>query len=122
MKFIISDHPVTIYNYAIPPENEVCAYPNEPETALKASQTIYPLNRNLCLILTNLEYAKEPGTADPTSKRTFAKRFRNSMTRTDAFVRTRKLNELEVASINLVLKSRARRFIAAGKEESKTPN
>ena len=39
------------------------------------------------------------------------------MTRTDAFVRTRKLNELEVASINLVLKSRARRYIAAGKEE-----
>ena len=59
VKFIISDHPVTIYNYAIPPENEVWqAYPNEPETALKASQTIYPLNRNLCLILTNLEYAK----------------------------------------------------------------
>lgn len=117
VKFIISDHPVTIYNYALAPELEVCAYPNDPEIALKASQTIYPLNRNFCLILTNLEYAKDPENADPTSKRTFAKKFRTSMTRTDAFIRTRKLTDVEVAGINFVLKSRARRYIAAGKEE-----
>jgi hypothetical protein len=117
VKFIISDHPITICNHALPPEHELCVYPNEPQIALKASQTIYPLNRNFCLILTNLEYAKDPESVDPTSKRTFPKNFRTSMTRTDAFIRTRKLTDAEVASINFILKSRANRYIAAGKEE-----
>src|SRR5665811_1074811 len=116
VKFIISDHPVTIYNHAAPPEAQACAYPNDPTIALKASQTIFPLNRNFCLILTNLEYARHPA-ASPLDKRTFARNFRNSMVRTDAFIRTRKLASREVARINFIIKSRARRYIAAGRKE-----
>lgn len=82
-KFIVTDHPVTIYNYAVPPEHELCAGLNDPAVALKASQTIFPLNKNLCLILTNLEYANAPEKVDPTQKRTFARNFRNSMVRTE---------------------------------------
>ncbi|HSZ73474.1 MAG TPA: DUF4238 domain-containing protein, partial [Rhizomicrobium sp.] len=115
-KFIISDHPVTVYNYAIPPDGEPCHYPYDPGIALKGSQTLFPLNRNFCLILTNLEYARDPSVR-PMDKRTFARNFRHSMVRTDAFIRTRKLGNLEVAQINRVLKSRARRFIAAGRSE-----
>lgn len=63
VKFIISDHPVTIYNHAAPPEAQVCEYPSDPAIALKASQTIFPLSRNFCLILTNLEYARDPSTS-----------------------------------------------------------
>ena len=62
VKFITSDHPVTIYNHAVPPTDEACAYPLDPGIALRGSQTIYPLNRDFCLILTNLEYAKDPST------------------------------------------------------------
>lgn len=116
VKFIVSDHPVTIYNYMIPPEAAGNGYPNEPSIALKGSQTIFPLSRDFCLILTNLEYAQDH-LANPLEKRTFASSYRNSMVRTDAFIRTRKLTSKEVIRVNRVLKARARRYIAAGKEE-----
>jgi uncharacterized protein YchJ len=116
VKFIISDHPVTIYNHAAPPEVQACAHPNDPTIALKASQTIFPFTRNFCLILTNLEYAQDPSTS-PLDKRTFARNYRQSMARTDAFIRTRRLSSQEVARINYVLKARARRYIAAGRKE-----
>lgn len=90
VKFIVSDHPVTIYNYAIPPNAAATNYPNEPSIALKGSQTIFSLNHDFCLILTNLEYAQDH-LANPLEKRTFAGNYRNSMVRTDAFIRTRKL-------------------------------
>ncbi|TGQ08696.1 MULTISPECIES: DUF4238 domain-containing protein [unclassified Mesorhizobium] len=114
VKFIVSDHPVTIYNYAVPPG--AIAYPNEPSIASKGSQTIFPLNRDFCLILTNLEYA-EDHSANPLEKRTFAGNYRNSIVRTDALIRTRMLTSDEVIRINRVLKARAKRYIAAGKEE-----
>lgn len=115
-KFIISDAPVTIYNHALPPKAELCAYPGDPGIALKASQTLFPLSRDFCLILTNLEYAQAPD-GPALEKRTFARNYRNSMVSTVAFVRSRKLNDHQVAQINLVLKSRARRHIAAGRDE-----
>jgi len=116
VKFIVSDHPVTIYNYATPPDDERSDYPNDPSIALKGSQTIFPLNRDFCLILTNLEYAQDPS-AKPLEKRTFAGNYRNSMVRTDALIRARKLTSQEVIRVNRVLKAKARRYIAAGKEE-----
>jgi hypothetical protein len=75
VKFIVSDHPVTIYNHAIPPDAKGNDYPNEPSIALKGSQTIFPLNRDFCLILTNLEYAQN-NSANPLEKRTFAGNYR----------------------------------------------
>lgn len=116
VKFITSDHPVTIYNYAVPPSDGACAYPLDPGIALRGSQTIYPMDRNHCLILTNLEYARDPNVG-PLEKRTFARNYRQSLTRIDAFIRSRKLNAHEVAQINFIMKKRARRFIGAGRKE-----
>ena len=116
VKFIITDHPVTIYNHAVPPDSPLCKYPNDPSIALKASQTIFPLNRDHCLILTNLEYAKDPSTA-PLDKRTFARNFGNSLVQTHKFIRTRHLNSSEVSSINFIMKARAKKYIAAGRLE-----
>ena len=116
VKFIVTDHPVTVYNYALPPDAAQCAYPNDPEIALKASQTLFPLSRDHCLILTNLEYAQNP-TAAPLKKRTFARNFRQSMVRTDKFIRTRRLTGHEISWINRVLKARARQYVAAGRRE-----
>ena len=98
-----------IYNHAVPPTEGMCAYPLDPGIALRGSQTIYPLNRDFCLILTNLEYAQDPSTS-PLEKRTFARNFRQSMTRVDAFIRIRKLTGQEVAQINFVIKARASRW------------
>lgn len=116
VKFIISDHPVTIYNHGVPPEADGCRYPLDPSITLKVSQTIYPLDRDHCLILTNLEYAKDQDAA-PLEKRTFARSFRTSMVRTDTFARTRRLSADDVRRINRVIKARARRYVAAGREE-----
>ena len=116
-KFILSDHPVTVYNHAYPPEDEDCIYPNDPTIALVSTQTIFPLDINHCLILTNYEYAKNPRTVDPTKKRTNARNFGNSLVCTDAFIRSRSLNEKDVKKINYIIKARARKYIAAAKKE-----
>jgi len=117
IKFILSDHPVTVYNYACPPDGEDCKYPNDPSIALKASQTLFPLDMDHCLILTNYEYAMNPDLDDPTSKRTNAQNFRNSMVRTDAFIRSRSLSDEEVRKINFTIKRRARKYIAAAEKD-----
>jgi len=117
IKFIVSDHPITVYNYACAPTSTQCIYPNDPSIALKGTQTLFPLDKNHCLILTNLEYAKDPDNQNPTEKRTNAQFIRQSMVRTDTLIRTRNLNENEIAAINLIIKERARRYIAASKEE-----
>ncbi len=116
VKFITSDHPVTIYNHAVPPTDGACAYPLDPGIALRGSQTLYPMDRDHCLILTNLEYAKNPST-DPLQKRTFARNYRQSVTKIDSFIRERKLTAQEVAEINFIIKKRARRYIGGGRKE-----
>jgi len=117
IKFIVSDHPVTIYNYGCPPNSEQTAYPNDPDIALKGTQTIFPLDKNRCLILTNLEYAKDPEDVDPLEHRTHAVRVRQSMVNTIEFINSRKLTAEEVAKINFVIKSRAKQSLAGGRKE-----
>jgi len=120
-KFLLSDHPVTVYHKAFPPNTTVCSYPQDPGIELIGSQTIFALDCNHCLILTNLEYAQSPATADVTSRRTNARFRGQSLVRTDAFIRTRELSTDEVVSINHILKSRARRYIAAGNTDWLNP-
>lgn len=117
VKFILSDHPITVYNYACPPDTELCAYPNDPDIALKGSQTIFPLDKNRCLILTNLEYAQDPQNANPLELRTNATRLRKSMVMTIDFINTRKLTVDEVTKINHIIKCSAQSSVAAGKED-----
>jgi hypothetical protein len=112
IKFIVSDHPITIYNYACPPDCEICQYPKDPPTAWKASQTLFPLDLNHCLIISNLEYGRDPD-VDPLSRRTNARPYAQTMTRWDNIIRERRLNSDEVSAINLIIKRRARKFIAS---------
>ncbi|CAM4371625.1 DUF4238 domain-containing protein [Pseudoalteromonas ostreae] len=117
VKFIVSDHPITIYNYACPPNSELSNYPNDPDISLKGSQTIFPLSKNRCLILTNLEYAKEPEIVNPIEQRTNATRIRKSMVNTIEFINCRKLNANEVSKINYIIKVNSKDSVASGKEE-----
>lgn len=117
IKFIVSDHPVTVYNYACPPDSELCKYPNDPDIALKGSQTIFPLDKNRCLILSNIEYALNPENTNPLEQRTNATRMRRSMVNTIEFINNRILTEDDVNKINYIIKSRAKATVAAGKEE-----
>lgn len=113
VKFLVSDHPVTIYHPKLPPEAAECQYPDDPGIELVGSQTLFALDANHCLILTNLEYAEDPEKAVLLSRRTNARFRGDSMVRTDALIRDRELGEAEVHAINLVLKSRARKYVAS---------
>lgn len=115
--FIVSDHPITVYNYALPPESGPNKYPNDPSILLKGSQTIFPLDKDHCLILTNYEYAKDPQKINPAENRTNPRFFRESHVRTDTFIRTRDLSEDDVKKINLIIKRQARKFIAAPEKD-----
>ena len=117
IKFIVSDHPVTIYNPACPPNSHECNYPNEPRIEMKSSQTIFPLDGNRCLILTNLDYARNPNLPDPKAYRPNASPFRQTLIRMDNTICKRQLQENEVAMINLIIKMRAKQFLAAEKKE-----
>lgn len=117
IKFLVSDHPVTVYNYACPISSGECEYPNDPRIEMKASQTIFPLDSNRCLIITNLDYARNPSLPDPKEYRLNANPFRSSMVRMDNTICKRQLHENEVAMINLIIKSRARQFLAAENKE-----
>lgn len=113
VKFILTDHPVTIYNAAFPPNSAVCRYPEDPSIELIGSQTVFPLDADHCLILSNLEYAKNPEDVDLKAPRTHARFGDPSIARTDAFIRSRELKGEEVESINYLLRTRAKKFIAA---------
>lgn len=116
VKFIITDHPVTVYNAAVDARSEQCAYPQDPMVAAVGSQTVFALDANSCLILTHLEYAKEPDQKDLTRLRTNARHLGVGMTRTDNFIRDRRLRREEVIAINHLLKSRAKRYIGAAEK------
>jgi len=117
VKFIVTDHPVTIYNPLCPPNAEQCRYPDDPPIELIGSQTLLPLSANHCLILTNLEYANDPSGVNLLRPRQNPRHFGTTLARTDVWIRSRKLSRAEVIAINHVLKSRARRYIAAEEEE-----
>jgi hypothetical protein len=117
VKFIVSDHPVTIYNASCPSDAAQCRYPEDPPIDLIGSQTLFALSANHCLVLTNLEYAKAPSGVDLLRPRQNPRHFGTTLARRDAWIRTRKLSRDAVIAINHILKSRARRYIGAAEEE-----
>ena len=113
VKFILTDHPVTVYNAAVAPASPDCAYPLDPKVSALGTQTVFALDADTCLIFTHLEYAKQPGGQDLMQLRTNARHLGVGITRTDTFIRDRRLSRDEVIAINHLLKSRAKRYIAA---------
>jgi hypothetical protein len=117
IKFIVSDHPITIYNPACPPNSPECVFPNDPRIEMKATQTIFPLDSNRCLILTNLDYARNPSLSDPKVFRPNANPYRSTLIKMDNTICKRQLQENEVAMINLIIKQRAKKFLASENKE-----
>ncbi len=117
VKFIVTDHPVTTYNSACAPTSSACQYPEDPSIGLKGTQTVFALDADYCLILTNLEYAQDPAGVDLLARRQNARYSGQTLIRTDAMIRTRMLTPDEVVSINSLLKIRSRQYLAAYEEE-----
>ena len=116
-KFIVTDHPVTVYNYAHPPASEKCQFPFDPSIKMAGTQTLFALDKDHLLILTHYDFAENPEKQNPNEERTNARLIRDSLARTDAFICSRMLREEDVLAINFVLKSRAARYVAAGRED-----
>lgn len=116
IKFIISDHPVTVYNRACFPGSKWCRGINDPDIILHASHTLFPLSLNKILIFTNLSWVRDPY-QNPTRTRPNPELFRTAIFDFRGIQTLRHLTETEVHEINFVIKKRALRFIAAAREE-----
>jgi hypothetical protein len=116
-KFIISDHPVTVYNREIGTHNRTWKRENDdPDIYLTGTHTIFPLTLEKVLILTNLNWARNPYQSGMT-KRPNSNPFRGAVFNYTEIQVERHLSEEEVKQINFIIKSRAHKYIAAAREE-----
>lgn len=115
-KFIISDHPVTVYNRACPPLSKYCVGHNDPDIRWTATHTYFPLSLDKVLIFTNLSWVRDPYQnevrAHPNQRL-----FRTAMFLFTSIQTGRTLTEDEVLQINSITKRRAYRYVAAAEEE-----
>ncbi len=115
-KFIISDHPVTVYNQGCFPRSEWCRGANDPGIWFNGTHTIFPLSINKALLLTNLSWVRNPY-VNPLKERPHPELLRPAVFNFTSIQTDRILPEEEVAIINYIVKQRAYRYIAAAKEE-----
>lgn len=115
-KFIVSDHPVTVYNRECSPLHRKCLGSGDPEIHLDGTHTIFPLSLDRVLILTNRSWATNPyGSA--TKARPNPVYERDSLFNVMEIQINRQLHEEEVRRINFIIKSRAYRFVAAAQRD-----
>lgn len=115
-KFILSDHPVTVYNQACFPRSSWCRAFRDPDIWLAGTHTLFPMSLEKVLILTNLSWVRNPY-QNPLASRPNPKLFRPAVFNFMQIQTGRFLTEMEVAEINYTVKSRAYRYIAAAKKE-----
>jgi len=117
VKFIVSDTPITTYNSACDLTSSHCNFPYDPGIELIGTRTIFPIDLNHCVILTNLEYTKSPEKTDGMKTRTNARFFDDTIANYTDIHRGRKLDKESVLGINYILKKRANKYIAAANKE-----
>jgi hypothetical protein len=115
-KFIVSDHPVTVYNKGCFPGSKACAEFRDPEVWKTGTHTIFPFDLNRCLILTNLSWVRNCY-GNPMRDRPHPELFRSAIIDFRHIQVGRSLAEGEVIEINHVIKSRAYRYVAAAEKE-----
>jgi len=115
-KFLLTDHPVAAYNKQLFPGSVACRYPNDPHIGLLGTHTIFPLDLNHCLIITNLGYVRDPW-ANPLKKRENMRYFADTIFDLRKIQVDRQIPESQVRAINYILKTRARRYIAAAEKD-----
>lgn len=111
-KFLISDHPVTVYNRECPPGSKICEGHSDPDIRLVATQTLFPLSLEKILILTNLSWVRDPYQS-PHTLRPNPNLLRPSVFNYQDIQTHRMLSESEVIELNFITKRRAFRYLAA---------
>ncbi|MEW6265856.1 MAG: DUF4238 domain-containing protein [Thermodesulfobacteriota bacterium] len=111
-KFLLSDHPVTVYNRGCFPASEWCRDYREPDIWLTGTHTLFPLTLEKILILTNLSWVRYPY-GNPVRPRPNPNPFRPAMINFMQIQIGRKLSDQEVVEINYIIKVRAYRYVVA---------
>lgn len=111
-KFIISDAPVATYNKRIFPGSPGMRHFGNAPIECVGTHTIFPIDLEHCLIITNLQYVRNPK-ANPLKIRENPRYFSSAHFDLRKIQRGREIEEQEVIAINHVLKTNARRYIAA---------
>ena len=115
-KFIISDHPVTVYNRNCFPLSHMCKGFNDPDIRYVGTHTLFPLSLETILILTNLSWIRNPYQST-LQIRPNPSLFRQTVFNFLSIQTGRILSDQEVNEINYIIKNRAYRYIAAAEEE-----
>jgi hypothetical protein len=115
-KFIISDHPVTVYNRACPPLSKWCLGYHDPDIRMHASHTYFPLSLDKVIILTNLSWVRNPYQNEH-GMRPNPNFFRGAIMSLEDVQTNRFLTDDEVLQINYITKKRAYRYVAAAEKE-----
>ena len=115
-KFILSDHPVTVYNKNCLPRSKWCLGHRDPDIAFSATHTLFPLSLDKALIFTNLSWVRNPYDHPRKARPNFYP-FRNVIFNVMHIQTGRFLNDIEVNEMNYVIKNRAYRYVAAAKKE-----
>lgn len=115
-KFVISDHPVTVYNRACFPGSRWCTGFNDPDIRMVGTHAYFPLSIDKILIMTNLSWVRNPyqNEKNPHPNQDF---FHDTIFKLTDIQTYRSLSEQEVTEINYITKKRALRYIAGAKKE-----
>ncbi len=114
--FLVSDHPVTVYNQGCFPASRWCGEFRDPDIWLSGTHTLFPLSIDKLLILTNLSWVRHPY-GNPVKERPHPDPFRPAMFNFTQIQTGRSLSAAEVHQINLIIKQRAYRYIAASDKD-----
>lgn len=115
-KFIVSDHPVTLYNRDVSPAHLQSQGSGDPDVRLNGTHTIFPLSMERVLILTHRSWATNPY-GPPTKMRPNPQLERDAIFNQMEVQVGRQLDEDEVRRINFIIKSRSYRFVAAAEPD-----
>ena len=114
-KFIVSDHPVTVYNRECFPNSEWCREFRDPDIRCVGTHTIFPLSPTRALVLTNHSWVRNPH-ASAIKWRPNPKLLRSAIFYYPGIQTGRELTEVEINQINFIIKKRANRYVAAAEE------
>lgn len=120
-KFIVSDHPVTVYNRSCAPGHPSCKGAHDPDIRLQATHTLFPLSSERLLILTNRSWACNPR-QPPVQPRANPDLFRGAMFNFLEMQTHRALSEQDVLKINCIIKRRAYRSSQPAGRNGCTPS
>lgn len=110
--FLLSDHPVSVYNQGCFPASKWCRDGHDPHIWLSGTHTLFPLSPEKMLVLTNLSWLRHPY-GNPIRPRPNPDPLRPAVFNFTAIQTGRSLTTEETAQINYIIKQRAFRYIAA---------